>query len=428
MRAAWIWIPLLATSGCGEPDQVPFSAVEQVSTPLGRGAAPMLAIDPSGDRVLSYVTADGRLAIEVTPTGGEPSRAEVTDPLGAVAPHGEAPPQLATAPDGSLYLLYTVGKEVPGQRFPRSALRLVRSEDRGRSWSEPISVNEGERFGSHNFHAVLAGDSGRVYAAWLSSTAGRSSVWLRRSADGGRTWTPAAPIDTGEACPCCRTGLALGPDGSLYVSWRKVFENGARDVVVMRSPDGGATWLDPVRPQADDWVISACPHAGPSLAVDREGVVHLGWWTGKEGSAGVYYGRSEDQGRTFTVRPVAVAASSAPAHVRVQPLGGAVAIAWDDGHGPSPRILLRAATSGAEFGPTLTLSGEGAAEFPVLGRAGDSLVVAWSQQSEQAHHDAARARPDMSQPGAVMALPKVGEQVIFSRRVPIQALLARSGP
>lgn len=191
---------------------------------------------------------------------------------------------------------------MPGERFPRSALRFSRSDDRGRTWSEPASVNEGERFGSHNFPALLAGPGGSVWAAWLSSSRGRSGVWLRRSVDGGRTWAPATLIDASEACPCCRTGLALGRDGSLYVSWRKVFDNGVRDVVVMRSPDAGDQWEAPVRPREDGWVIAACPHAGPALAVGPDGAVHIAWWTGKEGEAGVYYGRSVDRGRTFTAR------------------------------------------------------------------------------------------------------------------------------
>jgi hypothetical protein len=346
----------------------------------------------------------------------------VRDPLGGIEPHGEAPPKLAASPDGALYALYTVGKEVVGSRFPKSALRFVRSLDQGTSWSEPISVNEGERFGSHNFHALLAGPGGVVFAAWLSSTAGKSGVWLRRSQDGGVTWGPARSIDTGEACPCCRTGLALGPDGSLFISWRKVFDGSIRDVVVMRSRDGGESWDPPVRPREDGWVFAGCPHAGPALAVDRSGAVHIAWWTGKEGEAGVYYAKSTDGGETFRAVPIAVSSRAAPAHVQVAAGDFGAVVAWDDGLSRTPRVLIRSIDDRGRLGREIQVSGKGAASFPVLGVRGDSVQIAWTQQEEAAHHAEAAARPDMKDPKAVMKLPRVGQSEIFARRVKVAEL------
>src|SRR5690606_7915357 len=157
-------------------------------------------------------------------------------------------------------------------------------------------VNEGATFGAQNFHALLTGPAGAVHVAWLSSADSGSGVWLRSSADGGRTWQPSHPIHLGPTCPCCRTGLARGPDGTLYASWRRIYPGNIRDVVVAASHDGGLTWDESVRPQADDWVFPGCPHAGPSLRVDPTGVVHIAWWTGKAGAAGVWYARSTDHG------------------------------------------------------------------------------------------------------------------------------------
>jgi hypothetical protein len=419
---------LLPALACAPPDGgVELGEVELASAATTRGAAPMFLVTPLGEQLLSWVAEDptGRanLFLQVTdPQGRAGPVSSLRDPLGDVEPHGEAPPRLAASAEGAIYVLYTVGKEVPGERFPRSALRFARSEDRGRTWSEPLNVNEGERFGSHNFHALLAGPGGRVWAAWLSSTEGQSGVWLRRSTDGGRTWAPAANIDPSEACPCCRTGLALGPDGSLYVSWRGVLAGGVRDVVVMRSPDGGESWERPVRPRADGWVIAACPHAGPALAIDRQGRVHVAWWTGKEGEAGVYYARSEDGGRVFASQPIATGLRSAPAHVQLAlGAGGQVLVVWDDGLGRVPRILMRRSDDGGRgFGRRVVLSSGGrAATFPVAAVVRDSLFGAWSEVGEEAHHAALAARPDMGDPRSVMPLPRVGQSEIFLRRGPL---------
>jgi hypothetical protein len=310
-----------------------------------------------------------------------------------------------------------VGKEVPGRRFPASALRFARSDDDGETWSAPVSVNEGEAFGSHNFHSLLAGPGSVVYASWLSSVKGESGVWLRRSEDGGRTWGPSVGVHLEPTCPCCRTALAAGPDGTLYAAWRKIFPGDVRDIVVARSTDGGKTWSTPVRPREDGWVFPGCPHAGPSLKVGADGAVHIAWWTGKSGEAGVYYARSDDGGATFTSTGIATGARSNPAHVQLALLADRrVAVAWDDGQSEVPGILVRVG-QGTEFGSSTRISASGvAATFPVLAASGDSLFVAWSQMGEAAHRAAMAARADMSDPKAVMPLPRVGQAEIMGRQ------------
>jgi hypothetical protein len=400
-----------------------FGPEEVLSSATVNGATPMLLVTPRGERVISWVAqpdsaTPSRLFVSVSGgSSAEPFTGSLVDPLGGIEPHGEAPPQLAASGDGAIYALYTVGKEVPGRRFPASALRFARSDDGGRTWSEPVSVNEGETFGSHNFHSLLAASNGVVYASWLSSVHGESGVWIRRSEDGGRTWTPSQGVHLEPTCPCCRTALAAGPDGSLYAAWRKIFPGDVRDIVVARSTDGGKTWSAPVRPREDGWVFPGCPHAGPSLKVGSDGLVHIAWWTGKTGEAGVYYARSDDGAQSFVATPIATGARSNPAHVQLALLGGKrVAVAWDDGQSETPGILLRVG-AGSSFGKSTKLSASGAAAtFPVLGASGDSLFVAWSQMGEAAHRAAMAAKADMSDPKAIMRLPRVGQTEIMGRQ------------
>lgn len=429
----------LAMIGCSRtetpksPDtpSVPLSDVAVVSTPTTNGATPMFLMAPGGKKVLSWVAApdsgsEGILFVRIESPDGKVTTSGIRDPLGAVEPHGEAPPQLAAGADGSLYALYTVGRETGG-RFPKSALRFATSTDGGTTWSVPQTLNEGEAFGSNNFHSILAGENGMVYAAWLSSVEKSSGVYLRVSADGGKSWGPSRAIHPDPTCPCCRTGLALAPDGTLYTSYRKIFAGDVRDVVVMASHDQGATWSAPVRPRADNWVFPGCPHAGASLKVDQAGAVHIAWWTGKAGEAGVWYGVSKDGGATWAATPIDTGARSSPAHVQLALSGTqGVVVAWDDGKSTLPRILLRAsADGGASFGSTVLVSDarSGAATFPVLAVDRDSLTIAWSQKpdssyrAELAHREAMQTDKTMK-----MGLPRVGQQEVLMRRVAVSAL------
>jgi hypothetical protein len=417
---------LLAACGAQPEERAgDFAAARVVSHETENGATPMFLSTPSGTRVVAWVSArhggsDGNLNLSVTPAGSARPLPTTTvrDPLGAIEAHGEAPPQLAADSAGAISVLYAVGKEVPGKRFPVSAMRFIRSTDHGKTWSEPVTVNDGHEFGSHNFHALTVGPDGLLLATWLDAREGHSGVWMSRSKDGGKTWEANRPIYSDPTCPCCRTSVAVAADGTIYVAWRAILPGDVRDVVVTKSVDGGQTWGKPVRPRSDGWVYPGCPHAGPSLEVDSNGRVHVAWWTGKEGEAGVYYARSDDGAQTFSAQPIATSDRARPAHVQLAlaPAGG-VYIAWDDGLSEMPRVLMRRSVDGGRsFGPEGVLSEPGvAASFPVVAVYGDSVAVAWSQTTATEHRAQLASRVNMSDPQAVQLLPRVGQSEILLR-------------
>lgn len=433
MKASKVVAGLLAlVAACGPNEasesESPSTALEftsprVVSLETDNGATPMLFTTSGGDRVLAWVSAegggeDGRLHFSVT-RAKEPTPREtvtVSDPLGPIEPHGEAPPKIAEGDEGELHVLYAVGKVVPGLRFPLSSLRLIRSDDLGATWSDPVTVNDGEKFGSNNFHALTAA-AGLVVVTWLESDRDFTRVAMSRSFDRGETWEARQTINVDPGCECCRTSVAIHPDGEMYVAWRTIAEGEVRDIVVARSPDLGDTWEEAVRPRADDWIFPACPHAGPSLRIDETGVLHIAWWTGKEGEAGVYYARSKDGGRTWAAHPIAIGDRSVPAHVQVETEGRHVLVAWDDGLADMPSIMLRRSTDGGgTFLPAQRVSEAGfAATFPVLTMYGGLLSIAWSQRGEQSYRETGASHPDMSDPDAVMELPRVGQSEIFLR-------------
>ena len=419
------FVTLGALAACrAAPSSSPSLALDApraVSAATSVGAAPMFAVSPTGAEAAAWVAApgggtDGRLYVSVD---GRPP-VELRDSLGPIEAHAEAPPKVAYGPDGSLNALYVVGKVVPGKRFPLGALRLARSADGGAHWGAPVTVTDDSVFGSHNFHALHAAPNGALYVAWLDGRAGKSAAFVTRSADGGATWSPNMRVDAGEACPCCRTALATGRGDTLYLAWRKVLPGNVREVVVARSADGGETWDQPVAAQTDGWVFDGCPHAGPALQVDGEGRVHVAWWTGKEGAAGVFYARSDDGGRTFSpATPLGVARFSRPAHVQLAlGEGGRVVAAWDDGTRKTPQVVVRVSDDGgATFGAPVPASAPGrAAGYPVLAVAGRRVTVAWSEQSAEAAAHAQHAMPNMKDPKATMGLTPVGETEVLVRK------------
>jgi hypothetical protein len=381
----------------------------------------MVALSRDGARTVAWVAApgggsDGRLYLATH--GGALS--ELRDSLGGIEPHGEAPPKVQYAPDGTLYALYAVGKGIPGRRFPFTTLRFAASQDRGRTWSVPRTVASDSVTGSRNFHALHVAQDGSIYVAWLESgDAGTSGTYLTQSSDGGVSWRRPVRVAQEEACPCCRTAIATARNGTVHLAWRSVAQGNVRDIVVATSSDRGVTWSRPARVHDDNFIIDGCPHAGPSLHADSAGRLHIAWWTGAEGRAGVYYARSEAGGRAFGP---AVELSRGrlvrPSHVQLALDGGTVAVAWDDSGDSVPRVLLRASRdAGESFGTAVTVSdAQAAATFPVLMLGADSITVAWSQLTRADHAHLGHGPPDMKDPNAVMPLPTVGAQRVLVRR------------
>ena len=76
-------------------------------------------------------------------------------------------------------------------------------------------------------------------------------------------------------CYCCKTAMAIGPDGAIYAAWRHVFAGNLRDMGFTVSRDGGKTFSPLTRVNQDGWSINGCPDDGPAMAVDAKGTVHL---------------------------------------------------------------------------------------------------------------------------------------------------------
>jgi hypothetical protein len=219
------------------------------------------------------------------------------------------------------------------------------------------------------------------------------------------------------------TIMTAPPPPALAEEVARRRDRNVRDIVVARSADRGATWSEPVRVHADDWKFDACPHAGPAIATDDRGRLHVTWWTGKEGSAGVYYAQSTDGGKTFgQATPLGVAQFSRPAHVQLGlARGDRVIVAWDDGTRQVPRVVVRVSPDGGAYfaaGTLVSASGR-AASFPVLGVSRDSLAIAWSEMSaDQANAAAAKAASrDRTAPKGLEA---VGDAQVFVRRGVVQ--------
>lgn len=113
-------------------------------------------------------------------------------------------------------------KATPEQPFA-TELRLSRSNDGGRTFQPSILVNDDPGVIQHTFDALHRDAEGRFHFSWIDGREGKKDpgTYVARSLDQGKTVTSNRKVDEG-TCVCCRTAITSGPDGTVYVAWRKI--------------------------------------------------------------------------------------------------------------------------------------------------------------------------------------------------------------
>jgi hypothetical protein len=215
----------------------------------------------------------------------------------------DARPQIVVEKNGGIALAFSLFKD---KAFNGQVL-TTRSTDGGRSFAElrPItSSNESQRFVALGLDA-----DGSVFAAWIdkrnrvpAQQSGKkyegAGLFFASSKDGGAVYSEAR-LASDNTCECCRLALAFAGSGRPVVVFRNIFVGGVRDHAVMTFTDA-ATPGEVRRVSKDDWQIAACPHHGPSLSISAAGAYHVTWYTNGKARKGLFYARSQDEGRTFS--------------------------------------------------------------------------------------------------------------------------------
>jgi hypothetical protein len=190
-------------------------------------------------------------------------------------------PEIAVARDGSINLIWVdkgltadrpaPKKRKPGEHSHRSSTDLYfsRSTDAGRSWSEPVRVNDqpGAVWGfAVSKPRIAVSDAGTVHVFFpaneVSSATGLDVVTAQytRSTDGGKSFEPARTVNTlpdanrmellGEGLSASFSfgTLGISPDGTVVAAWQDIIEmedqGSGADVHVAVSTDDGETWTE----------------------------------------------------------------------------------------------------------------------------------------------------------------------------------------
>lgn len=356
--------------------------------------APRLELGTSAtfapDGRLAVVAKEGghvvlRLSADDGVTWSEPVRVNAIPE--AIAADGESRPRLAFGRNGSVLVSWAK----PLNKPYTGAIRFARSDDGGRHFSDPITVHRDTSEITHRFESFAVGPDGRIAIAWIDKRdqeraksekqpyAG-AAIYAAISDDDGVSFKPEFKV-ADHSCECCRTTVAIEADGTPLVFWRHVFQPNERDHAVARLlPEGRVESVQ--RVTFDRWRVDACPHHGPSLALDSTNVRHAVWFNHVNGEGHVYYGRlPQREGESVSGQRTIGGALAAHADLAVS--HQRVAIVWKEFDGQ--KTLLRAEISedgGLAFRAVELGSTAGASDQPRALQRGDALYAFWRTERE----------------------------------------------
>ena len=377
-------------------------------------AGPSIQIDEHDITHVAWMEEDshGRTLryARTPPSEGSPSSPMPVNLPGEVPYWRQEAPALAVQDDR----VYLVWAKMSPQTSPdkpfANELRLSRSVDGGRTFLPSGLINDDGEPVNHSFDSIRVDREGAIHVAWIDGRGGKkaSGTYISRSMDHGLTFDKNKKIDD-DTCVCCRTSVAIAPDGTLYVAWRKMFGD-IRETVVARSHDGGMTFSEPVIVGHDNWNYPGCPHRPASVGVDGDGRLYVVWYTeGEDESPAIYVAHSDDRGQTFSPKQrLNRSKGTFPDHpqLAVDPLGRMVAI-WEE-LSPVRRevVVSYSIDRGQTFSPPHKVN-EKKGETPAVAvNAAGQFVVAWKEHAMPKHRIVLQ-RVTLPEPSSVALMERV---------------------
>ena len=170
-----------------------------------------------------------------------------------------------TARDGKLTITAIYGVQGRGRD---ENLVAFRSNDKGKTWSGPATVNTFPASAREGLHAMAQGPDGSIACAWLDLRGSGTELYLASSKDYGATWSENRLIYSspgGTICECCHPTLIYDAKGGLHALFRNSVD-GARDMYAMSATDS-KVFGSAVKQGSGTWILRACPMDGGMAAV-----------------------------------------------------------------------------------------------------------------------------------------------------------------
>ena len=227
---------------------------------------PNVVTDKKGIIHLVFGSGDSILYTYSSDKGKSFSAPELIDTLPGLYSFATRGPQIASTKTGVVVTACT------------SKGNIYSYYKNGTNWKKGSRVNDEDTVAKEGLMALSA-DGDNAFAVWLDLRGNkRNKIEGAMSKDGGKSWLKNQLIYTSpdsSVCQCCKPSVVVRDD-KIYVMFRNWLD-GNRDLYLIQSSNGGASFEQAQKLGNGSWKLDACPMDGGGLAVNNEGKVATVW-------------------------------------------------------------------------------------------------------------------------------------------------------
>lgn len=295
------------------------------------GFCPYLTKDTKGHAVLSWVRSvndsDAVFCYAISKDGRSFDSLITIPNSNNIEPHSENLPKIIFKPSGEIIACWGAASPGAANKYA-GRVYYSQSFDEGRSWSTPKPLVADTAGYDQRYYDIALLPNGEAGIIWLDNrkTIAKEGSALFYAVTEGRNGFQQERLLSQPCCQCCRTDLFVDRKGGIHVLYRGIINDSIRDMVHAVSMDGGKTFSTPQRIYDDNWVIRGCPHTGPAMTENDNGL-HFAWFTGGN-PKGCFYTQSADNGNHFADRDNISALGSHPQLTALS--NGNIVVVWDE--------------------------------------------------------------------------------------------------
>jgi hypothetical protein len=144
----------------------------------------------------------------------------------------------------------------------------------------------------HSMGPVITLDSkNNIYTVWDDDTTGDAEIYLKKSTDGGTTWTTKRLTWTTNSS--IEPTIAVDSNDHIHIAFYDS-SSGPYKIYYRKSTDGGATWIS----KKLTWTSDSSEN--PDIAIDSNDYIHLVWHMSISGNYELFYKQSTDGGNSWS--------------------------------------------------------------------------------------------------------------------------------
>lgn len=356
------------------------------NTAIQRCAKTMTSVFEKNGRLWSVWANGGFAYVKHSDDKGKTfsNRIKVNTVAEKIAARHEHRPKIKISPNGEIFISWTRKLK---KRFTGD-IRFSKSNNKGNSFSSPITVNDNRELINHRFDTLGINKKGHIYISWLDKRDNQkaknsgekyngAAAYYAISQDAGNSFSKNIKI-ADNSCECCRMAMDFDKYDLPVIAWRHIYGDNIRDHSIVNFKSIIAH-NKPLRLSKDNWKINGCPHHGPSLNIDNNNTYHTVWFTNADKQHGIFYANSHNQGEIFS-KPLQIGSyENKASHADLISLNKSIFITWQEYEKENYKLYLMKSDNGGKNwdNPQLVKTSINTPDYPFLITDNEKVYISW---------------------------------------------------